>query len=208
MKDKLKMRNVNAITVAICLAATIMFSSCSKEDKTIPVSGVTMTMTTSKASVWIDLQGSGTVTIYWGDGTSAITDTLSTTYWTDYIHSYSGSSTRTITIIGENITGLDCGHNQLTTLDVSKNTALTELYCWYNQLTALDVSKNTALANLSCFNNQLTATALNTLFGTLHGNTISGGKNIYIGGNSGTATCDRSIAENKGWTVDTTTTIN
>ena len=36
-------------------------------------------------------------------------------------------------------------YNQLTTLDVSKNTALTDLDCDNNQLTTLDVSKNTAL---------------------------------------------------------------
>ena len=52
---------------------------------------------------------------------------------------------------------LDCNSNQLISLDVSKNTALTELYCSYNQLTALDVSKNTALTYLHCDNNQLTS---------------------------------------------------
>ena len=52
---------------------------------------------------------------------------------------------------------LDCSSNQLTALDVSKNTALTELYCYANQLTALDVSKNTALTSLYCSSNQLTA---------------------------------------------------
>jgi len=65
----------------------------------------------------------------------------------------------------------------------------------------LDVSNNTALRILECTSNQLTATALNTLFGTLHSNTIEGVKTIYIGNNPGTDTCDTSIAENKGWTV-------
>ena len=45
---------------------------------------------------------------------------------------------------------LDCEYNQLTTLDVSNNTALRELYCRNNQLTALDVSNNTALQRLDC----------------------------------------------------------
>ena len=53
--------------------------------------------------------------------------------------------------------GLNCTDNQLTELDVSKNTALTELYCFNNQQTALDVSKNTALTDLDCSHNQLTA---------------------------------------------------
>ena len=54
------------------------------------------------------------------------------------------------------LTYLDCYSNQLTSLDVSKNTALTGLYCSNNQLTELDVSKNTALTELNCSNNQLT----------------------------------------------------
>ena len=52
---------------------------------------------------------------------------------------------------------LSCYNNQLTTLDVSQNTALQTLYCHENQLTTLDVSKNTALQSLSCRENQLTA---------------------------------------------------
>ena len=52
---------------------------------------------------------------------------------------------------------LNCGYNQLTALDVSKNTTLTKLYCKNNQLTVLDVSKNTALTYLRCNRNQLTA---------------------------------------------------
>ena len=50
---------------------------------------------------------------------------------------------------------LDCSDNQLTALDVSKNTALTDLYCSSNQLTTLDVSKNTELIDLDCSSNQL-----------------------------------------------------
>ena len=65
---------------------------------------------------------------------------------------------------------LYCSNNQLTSLDVSKNTALQELYSSNNQLAALDISKNTALTILSCDNNQLTSldvsknTALQTLY--------------------------------------------
>ena len=43
------------------------------------------------------------------------------------------------------LTGLMCGNNNLTKLDVSKNTALTELNCDRNQLTVLDLSNNTSL---------------------------------------------------------------
>ena len=65
-------------------------------------------------------------------------------------------TSQTVTIRGD-VTLLYCSSDQLTTLDVSKNTALTDLGCEYNQLTALDVSKNTALTKLSCSGNQLTA---------------------------------------------------
>nr|WP_106634415.1 BACON domain-containing carbohydrate-binding protein [Alistipes sp. Marseille-P5061] len=54
------------------------------------------------------------------------------------------------------LTELRCDYNQLTSLDVSRNMALTELRCDYNQLTSLDVSRNTALTYLDCNNNQLT----------------------------------------------------
>lgn len=69
-----------------------------------------------------------------------------------------------------NITELNCFWNQLTSLDVSKNTALQILFCDNNQLTSLDVSGAIALKELDCSNNQLTnldvsgATALQILF--------------------------------------------
>ena len=64
-----------------------------------------------------------------------------------------------------NLTGIEyftaletlyCYDNQLTSLDVSKNTELTYLYCFNNQLTELDVSQNKALKTLDCSDNQLT----------------------------------------------------
>lgn len=75
-----------------------------------------------------------------------------------------------------NLTELNCYHNQLTTLDVSKNaklrilkcynngmeelnlgdiTQLTSLQCEYNNLTELDVSKNPYLEELQCRENKL-----------------------------------------------------
>ena len=61
-----------------------------------------------------------------------------------------------IKIYGENIIVLYCYGNNLTTLDVSQNTALLRLFCDDNQLTTLDVSKNTSLTVLNCDRNQLT----------------------------------------------------
>ena len=67
------------------------------------------------------------------------------------------------------LTVLSCESNHLTSLDLSKNTELTELNCQDNQLTSLDLSPNTALTKLGCHDNQLTSldlsknTALDTL---------------------------------------------
>ena len=63
---------------------------------------------------------------------------------------------------------LNCNDNQLTSLDVSKNTALIGFNCRHNQLTSLDVSQNTALYTLYCDDNQLTnlnVSGCNALFG-------------------------------------------
>ena len=55
-----------------------------------------------------------------------------------------------------NVQSIDCRGNNLTQLDVSKNTALEDLDCSENNLTQLDVSKNTALEDLDCSENNLT----------------------------------------------------
>jgi Leucine-rich repeat (LRR) protein/uncharacterized protein YjdB len=75
------------------------------------------------------------------------------------------------------LTRLNCGSNQLTTLNVSGCTALIELLCGDNQLTTVDVSNDTALTSLNFYNNQITAlnvsnnTALTSL--NLHNNQIT-----------------------------------
>ena len=52
---------------------------------------------------------------------------------------------------------LDCSQNQLTELDVRQNAALWGLFCEGNQLSSLDVSNNTALDRLDCHLNNLTS---------------------------------------------------
>gem|GEM_PF-247395 len=56
-----------------------------------------------------------------------------------------------------NITQLSCQNNQLTSLDLSNNTALTNISCQNNQLSSLNVSNNIALTQLQCQSNQLTS---------------------------------------------------
>ena len=56
-----------------------------------------------------------------------------------------------------NIKQLICFDNQLTSLDTSKNTALTALECASNQLTSLIVSPSQTLSTINCDQNQLTS---------------------------------------------------
>jgi hypothetical protein len=115
----------------------------------------------------------------------------------------SGNQLNTLDISNNTaLTALVCFDNQLSALDVSNNTMLTQLLCSSNQLSALDVSNNTELTELWCYRNQLSADALNTIFTDLpnYSNTSISGE-IRIANNPGSATCDRSIATAKGWTV-------
>jgi hypothetical protein len=206
---------LNYLVIA-ALAISAAFTSCGG----VGGSGsYKIKMTTEAGSdVSFSLEGSGIATVNWGDGSEKVTLTLPASF----IHEYQNSSLRTITINGDNITGLSsnnhrgltsldvsrctemttliCIWGSLKSLDVSKNTALTELNCSSNQITSLDVSKNTALIKVICDDNQLSSSAINALFGTLHSN--SGGKGIYVNGNPGTDDCDRSIAKGKGWTFN------
>jgi hypothetical protein len=56
------------------------------------------------------------------------------------------------------------------------------------------------LEGLNCSNNKFSETTLNALFETLHNEAIDY-KYIDIKGNQGTDTCDKTIAEEKGWEV-------
>ena len=73
-----------------------------------------------------------------------------------YLHCYNNQLTELNVSKNTDLTYVNCYLNQLTELDVSKNTDLTYVNCFSNQLTELDVSKNTNLTSLSCYNNQLT----------------------------------------------------
>ena len=56
-----------------------------------------------------------------------------------------------------NLEKLDCDQNNLSSLDVSKNSALKYLYCEQDNLSSLDVSKNPALEYLKCEQNNLSS---------------------------------------------------
>ena len=96
---------------------------------------------------------------------------------------------------------LDCSDNNLTALNVSKNTALTTLQCTDNLLVELDLSANQVLHTVHCTDNKLNVGALDDLFDSLHGKTLSQSKTISITGNPGANGCHRDMAEDKGWNV-------
>ena len=183
--------------VAMCAT---MFTACSDDDDKDPLDDdgegkegvITMTLEETYIHLGVETFNEGEIiTIDWGDGDpeefksfkvyqdwdedgeDEIHYVLSTY---DIEHEYSNKNPHIVTIKG-NIKGLSCSRNNLTSLDVSKNTALTRL---------------------DCSGNNLTSAALNQIFRDLP-QVTSGTISIY--GNPGTETCDKSIAKNKGWNV-------
>lgn len=65
------------------------------------------------------------------------------------------------------LVGLDCSDNQLTKLDLSKNTKLVGLLCNTNQLTSLDLSQNTKLEGLYCYINNISGEQMDALIASL-----------------------------------------
>ena len=108
------------------------------------------------ATVTIGVQGSGTTKIDWGDDSSPEMnpDPLS------FTHTYSGTSSRIITIVGENITQINCSNMGIQSLTLNNNNTLKTIICSGNQITDLDVHDCSALMLLYCNDNQLTS--LNT----------------------------------------------
>lgn len=65
------------------------------------------------------------------------------------------TGSQTIKIYGTGITRFLCTYEQLTVLDVTKATTLSQLTCFQNELTTLDVTKNIVLTDLHCDSNRL-----------------------------------------------------
>ena len=105
------------------------------------------------------------------------------------------------------LTELDCDGNNLSSLDVSGCTQLTELGCDGNNLSSLDVSHNTQLKVLSCGSNNFTTAALDDIYCALPDrNDSTNGViyPIYDSSSSDTATVKATNAQNaisKNWEV-------
>ncbi|PID82516.1 MAG: hypothetical protein CSB16_00910 [Clostridiales bacterium] len=97
----------------------------------------------NKAFIWIDLNGNGKK-----DSGEAVTEFYNYVNYTKTV--------KTVTIYGK-IRSFYCSNNDLTSLDVSKNTALEILYCKKNHLASLNISNNSELTYLYCNYNSLTS---------------------------------------------------
>lgn len=102
---------------------------------------------TARSGVWIDLNGDG---IRAEDGTE---DIEVFNVYQDYKLL---TDKKNVSVYGD-ITYLAAVSNELTALDVSRNSSLQTLNVRLNQLSALDVSKNSALIRLDCSSNNLTS---------------------------------------------------
>ena len=138
------------LSVIVTILATVVVS-CEKDVNY----GYSITMTTEASDVTflVGAKMYNKIEIDWGDG---IIEKYTPDIFNKKLKRENlGTSPKTITITGL-VTSLICGTNQLTNLDVSKNTGLVTLGCGNNQLTNLDVSKNAALDHFLCLRNQLT----------------------------------------------------
>ena len=137
--------------IALGTAMITAFTDDGKYTATCTVTVVktyTITMTTQAAEVTLGLAIPLETDLFidWGDGIEGKINDADYNYPCDvgfslsFSHNYSDVSSHNITITG-NILSLDCGNNQLTTLDVSSATALLWFRCNSNQLTKLDVSR-------------------------------------------------------------------
>ena len=191
--------------VAMCAT---MFTACSDDDDKDPLDDdgegkegvITMTLEKTYIHLGVETFNEGEIiTIDWGDGNVEEFKSVEEYDEEDEIHyvisidsyvehEYSNRNPHIVTIKGK----------------------IKYLNCEDNNLTSLDVSGCTALTYLNCEDNKLTSSALNQIFRDLpqgktwtegHGRTEQ--SSIIIYDNPGSNTCDKSIAENKGWEVNT-----
>lgn len=100
--------------------------------------------------------------IDWGDGKLVETDEIAVTDDWGTTTTVTGTPTGNgvIKIYGEGIASFECSSRvdgaQVSDIDVSNATDLTELNVYTNALTKLDVSKNVNLTKLNCYNNPIT----------------------------------------------------
>ena len=121
-----------------------------------------ITFKTTKKNLEFALGGSENLIVTWGDDTSDNKDLAGYTNATLRHEFVDSLASHTIKIEGK-VTYLNCNSNDITSLDVSGNTILTNLSCYGNKLTSLNVSNLIELRDLDCSNNQLTSLNVSNL---------------------------------------------
>ena len=141
---------------------------------------------------------------YWGYKSTEYCDTI-TTEQLSTITDFSGESNNITDANGvqylTGLTRLNLSYNQLTSLDLSQNTALEQLYLDSNQLTSLDLSHNTALTSLDLENNQLTSLDLSNNL-VLESLELQNNNLSSIDLSQNTALTDLSLSENQLTSLD------
>jgi Leucine-rich repeat (LRR) protein len=157
----------------ILLTASIMLSSCSKEDlsnetenslENASENGLKSEQIQLKAyptennEIFIRDIAADSISIDWGDGTidEIVPNKNIHTY---YSHKYTDGDVRKIVVTGINLTSFNSTVN-ICELSFGYCPKLLYLFCYDNQLMTLDVSKCPKLEILNCDNNQLTTLSL------------------------------------------------
>lgn len=114
----------------------------------------------TEREVNVALSKPGKVSIDWGDGVKKETE-ITAAFDGSNQTAITGKVTGEVKIYADNLIYLDCTSRVdgagLTSIDLSKATALEQLFLSGNKLTALDVTKNTALKRLEPQNNQISS---------------------------------------------------
>ncbi len=204
------MMKTKFLNLLILIAGMALFAGCSKDDGVSPDDPNalrTIKLSVEARTIEFDLSNrdhnvSFPTDLYidWGDGSTTSSNS----------HAYSVKGTYNVTIQAKNLKwfGYSDYSDRLQQIDVKDCNSLVGIDLPGNDLTSLDVSGLAALEYLDCIYNDLSAEALNQIFKDLpqrktfedkYGNTKQSTINIY--GNPGKDTCDKSIAEKKGWEV-------
>ncbi len=139
--------------------------------------------------------GPGDVNVNWGDGR---TEHFSSSV-TDIRHHYLDSGTYTVTITSSNIKRFYTSNLQVDDIDIRSCSDLRSISSVNGNLGALDASNCEYIRTIEIDRNNFSAEALNNLFKSLPQHEEGYQASLYISNNPGAETCDKSIAENKGW---------
>jgi hypothetical protein len=191
----MKLKNLFPLVALIIISTA--FVACKEEEGKKEKAVIKMTVTSLKTAE-LQISGSEEITLNWGDNTDTVTFKFSSDTLIKFRHDYTLDKSYNITIKGD-VKTLNCNYNNIENLDVSKCPVLRILNCGNNNLSSLDLTKCITLTALDCSDNLFSATALNDLFGTLPASNYV--KTVEIFSNYGCESCDRSIAEKKGWHV-------